>query len=454
MTPTARLVAYQTLMRVHEDAAYTNVALQHALNRSKLEVRDKGLATEIVYGTVRRQITLDAVLQPFVKRKLETLDASVLTLLRMSVYQLGYLTRVPSYAVIDEAVELAKRYARPASGFVNGVLRSFQRSGLTMEERIMALTDKLDSSAQAVRLGIRHGYPTWMVSQLLDAYGMERTERILAVGNEPAPLTVRVNRLKSTLADVRAGFTQIGHDAVEPGLLSPDALYIHAPLEVDRHRMYRDGLLSVQDEGAMLIAPLLQAAPDMRVLDLCAAPGGKTTHIAELQSDAGQIDAFDVYLQKVRVIQEACTRLGLQSITARLGDGRDAGKRADRYDAVLVDAPCSGLGVMRRRPDVRHRRKQTDIATLNRLQTELLASACQATRSGGVIVYATCTLLPEENDHVVDRVIQESGGTVVLEDISDSLPAPVQSAVVDGRLTLTPDLYNTDGFYMARLRRK
>lgn len=451
MISPARRVAFDTLRRVAVEHAYTNVALQNALARTDLSPRDKSLVTEIVYGTVRRQITLDALVQPFVSRNLAKVDPAVLAILRMSVYQLCYLAKVPAYAVISEAVELAKAKAPKAASFVNGVLRSFTRSKATVDQRIDTLIGRQDPHS-AASLSLRYGYPTWLVERLLDVYGEERTTRILDVGNQPGATTVRVNRLRSSLDEAIASLREAGIDDVQPGVLSPDALRIHAAVDLESLPAYQQGHLTIQDEGAMLIAPLLRVQPGMRVLDMCAAPGGKTTHIAELMGDSGLIDAYDVYLQKVRMLQDISRRLQLTSIHPRLGDGREIGvgdEELEPYDAVLVDAPCSGLGVLRRRPDIRHRRKPEDVEALAILQQALLERACELTKSGGVIVYATCTILPEENDAVVRRVLQSQGGRVELDDLSSDLPKGIRQGEVG--VTLTPELYDTDGFYILSL---
>ncbi|GMA61792.1 16S rRNA (cytosine(967)-C(5))-methyltransferase RsmB [Alicyclobacillus fastidiosus] len=452
MKNTARSIAFETLARVYKDGAYTNIALQHALTDRELSPRDKGLCTEIVYGTVRRQITIDALLQLYVKRKLKDLDQDVLTILRMSVYQLAFLERVPAYAAIDEAVELTKRHARAASGFVNGVLRSYVRESAPTEDKIQAFLAKKRAN-EVLSLGVRHGFPNWMVQRLMRAYGRERAEAILAACNEPAPLTVRANLLKTTRESLRTALVEATQAQVRDGELSAQALVIPAAVNVETLEQYRAGQFTIQDEAAMLIAPLLTPLPGSSVLDMCAAPGGKTTHIAELMRDEGTIDAYDVYLQKVKMIQQQATRLGLKSVTARLGDGRDFAQKEAAYDAVLVDAPCSGLGVMRRRPDIRHRRKQSDIEQLTSLQRELLTAAMHAVRPGGIVVYATCTLLPEENERVVEWVQRESSDAFVVEDIHELVPEVFRQDVHHG-LTITPERVLTDGFYMTRLRKK
>lgn len=447
----ARLVSFETLMRVAVEKSYTNVALQNALRKSSLSERDKALVTEIVYGTVRRQITLDALIQPYVNRSLPQVDAYVLTILRMSVYQLSYLTKVPAYAVINEAVDLAKRFAPKASSFVNGVLRSFTRAKSDIEDRVDAAV-QASHGGSAAKLSLRYGYPKWLVERLTVAYGTVRAERVLEMGNRAAPTTVRVNRLKSSVEDVIASLRESGIEAVERGCLSPDALRVHEAIDVESLPAYQRGEITLQDEGAMLIAPLLRAKSGMRVLDMCAAPGGKTTHIAELMADEGIVDAFDVYLQKVRMLQDISRRLDLTCIHPRLGDGRDLDVNGEHYDAVLVDAPCSGLGVMRRRPDIRHRRKPEDIKALSVLQQGLLERACLVTKPGGIIVYATCTLLPQENEAVVDAVLSKFRGMLELDDISDDLPNGIRQTGLG--VTLTPEQHNTDGFYMVRLMKK
>lgn len=461
MKATARSAAFDVLTRIYRDDAYTNLALQHALSTSSLADRDKGLCTEIVYGTVRRQLTIDVLLEPYLKRGLSSLDSGVQTILRMSAYQLAFLERLPAYAIIDEAVELTKRRLRRAAGFVNGVLRSFERAGQanaseatapTLDARIEDAIRRKKATGLAA-IALRTSYPEWMVARLVAAYGEETTVALLDASNRPSPLTVRVNRLRATEVEVREQLLDEGAEVVESGHLSPSALRVRGGIDIESTAAFKDGLVSVQDEGAMLIAPLLQLTPDMRILDMCAAPGGKTTHIAELQGDVGDIDAYDVYLQKVKNIQQAAKRLQLKSIHARLGDARQPFDGDVLYDAVLLDAPCSGLGVMRRRPDIRHRRKPADVDNLATLQRELLFSACSKVRSGGVIVYSTCTLLPEENEQVVESVLAQMDGQFTVDNQISELP----EACIDRHhlgTVLTPDAANTDGFFMTRLRKK
>jgi 16S rRNA (cytosine967-C5)-methyltransferase len=449
---TAREAAYQALLRVEQGEAFTNLALQQALRASGLAERDRALCTEIVYGTIQRRRSLDALLRPQLRRPPEDLDTEVLTILRMTVYQLAYLNRVPAYAALNEAVELCKKVKPHASGFVNGVLRQFSRVAESAAERLERMAREESDAAAA--LGVRHSYPDWLVSRLMKRFGHDRTEALLRACNEKAPMSVRVNRLRTDVESLRAALAKQGIEA-EPSPLYQWGLRLIQGVDAEAWAPYREGKVTVQDEGAMLIAPLLQVRPGNRVLDLCAAPGGKTTHIAEEMRDQGRIDAVDIHPHKLGLLRKAAVRLGLRSIWTVLADGRELVNRPDfraSFDAVLLDAPCSGLGVLRHRPDIRWRRTEGDVRQLADLQRQLLRAAAQLVRPGGTVVYATCTLLPEENEQVVEWALAQPDLGLELDDIRPDLPEPVAECAEDRPfVTLTPELFGTDGFFMARL---
>lgn len=454
MGETPRGIAFAVLQQVLINQAYTNLALQQALRDSRLDGRDRALATEIVYGTVQRQITVDALMSPYIKRPIRDLDGASLTILRMTVYQLAFLDKIPHYAALNEAVELAKRAVPRAAGFVNGVLRAYLRNPQTTEERIASLERKAKRFAD--RASLRYGYPVWIVERFEHVYGRDRTLRILSAGNEPSALSVRVNRLRASRQEVARELAEaIPESDVHESPLSPVGLRLRSGTDVDRLAAFQGGRITVQDEGAMLIAPLLTPSRGERILDMCAAPGTKTTHIAELQGDAGSILACDIHVHKLKLIRQARDRLGLTSIETRLSDARmlsEAVELAGTFDAVLLDAPCSGLGVLRHRPDIRFRRRPRDLAKLADLQRELLVTAVGLVRPGGRIVYSTCTIVPEENETLVANVIEQLGGAIAWDDIRGQLPESLRDLAADGHgLTLTPELYDTDGFYMARL---
>ncbi|MBX6352228.1 MAG: 16S rRNA (cytosine(967)-C(5))-methyltransferase RsmB [Thermoflavifilum sp.] len=448
----ARELAYEALLQVETGDAFTNLALQAVLGTEDLGERDRALCTEIVYGTVQRRRSIDVLLAPHLSRPVDALDPEVLTILRMTVYQLAFLTRVPAYAALNEAVELCKRVKPQAAGFVNGVLRQFSRVAEPVAERLARAAARAATPAAA--LGILYSYPDWMVERWLRQFGRARTEALLRAGNEQATLSLRVNRLRTTTHQVLARLREEGTPAT-PSPLHPWGIRLERGVNVEAWAPYQMGLVSVQDEGAMLVAQMVAPTPGSRVLDMCAAPGGKTTHLAEFMEDQGSIDAIDIHPHKLGLLRQAAIRLGLRSIRTMLADGRDVARKGllpGGYDAVLVDAPCSGLGVLRHRPDIRWRRSEADIASLAELQRDLLRAAATLVRPGGVLVYATCTLLAEENDDVVRWALDSPALGLALGDARPHLPAAVSEMLVDhAMLTLTPDAWGTDGFFMARL---
>jgi 16S rRNA (cytosine967-C5)-methyltransferase len=453
MTAEARRLAFQALQDVALKNRYANLALQSVLANESLDPRDKALCTEIVYGTIQRQRSLDALLQPLMSRSLADLDPAVLTILRMTAYQLAYLDKVPAYAAIHDAVELTKQTARKAAGFVNGVLRSFARDGRPAADRLLELV--CGETNLADRIGVQYSYPTWIVEAWLRAFGEAKTIALAKACNAPAGFSVRVNPLKTSRQEVLAALNSEYGDVATPSELSEVGIRFHRGIDTHSWSALERGEVTIQDEGAMLVAPLLHPQPGQRILDMCAGVGTKTTHIAELQGDAGTIVACDIYPHKLRSLRSALERRGMSSISALLADARSLAERSDflgAFDAVLLDAPCTGLGVLRHRPDIRWKRTPEDVASLASLQRELLGVAVKLVRTGGLIVYCTCTLLNEENQDVVLSVVRESAGAVELEDVSAELPPGVVPAQGAGCL-LTPDVYGTDGFFMARLRK-
>ncbi|SIT00829.1 16S rRNA (cytosine(967)-C(5))-methyltransferase RsmB [Alicyclobacillus vulcanalis] len=449
MIAEGRQRAYRALIRVERDGAYLNVALQEALAGSGLDERDRALATEIAYGALRRQMTIDWLLSPLLRRPMAKLDPEVRVILRMSAYQMTWLSRVPPYAVAHDAVELAKSHRPQAAPFVNAVMRRYAERA---PEWADILRRSLARARDVERWSVEYSVPAWIIERLVHDHGPDRVIAALAAMNEPAPMALRVNRLRGSRDAVAARLASEGV-AATPAALARDGLRIAGQVDVTRLPSYREGWVTLQDEGAMLVAPLLRAEPGMRVADLCAAPGGKTTHVAELMGDRGEIDAYDVTMAKVGAIRRQAERLGLAIVRPKLGDGRQV-KPSAPYDAVLVDAPCTGLGVMRRRPDLRYRRRPDDVRALAELQYELLRHACEIVRPGGCIVYSTCTLLKEENESVVQRVASDPSTGVRVEDVAEDFRAwPELSGDCRPGLLLWPDAYATDGFFMARLRR-
>ena len=450
---TARSVALDTLVKVAEKKAYSNLQLNRALQEAELSRADAGLATELVYGTIQRMNTLDYVLQRFVAKGFGKLTPWVLQLLRMSAYQLIYLTRVPPHAVVHEAVELAKqRGHRGISGMVNGVLRSLQRS-----EDKLALPASLPVDE---RISLAHSHPLWLVRRWISAYGEEKTEAMCRANNEPPHASIRVNSGRKSREEVLALLHEEGYEAV-PSPLAADGIVVTRGGNLADTIGFRNGWWTVQDESSMLVAEAAAPASGMQVLDCCAAPGGKTTHLAERMGDEGVVWANDLHPHKRQLIDAQAERLGLQSIRTMTGDATELGEQLAEasLDLILLDAPCSGLGVIRRKPEIKWSKSEADIRSVTEVQARLLDAAAPLLRPGGRLVYSTCTVDPAENNEQIDRFL-ELHPEFVLD--ADWLPALLgrlrQGGAVgenfDGRLQLLPQHFGTDGFFISVLRKR
>ena len=399
VTAPARTAAYQALRAV----AGNRADLPTALARSRQQLaddRDRGLAAEIVAGTLRWQRSLDHLVVHFARRPAAKLDIDVLLILRLSLYQLLHLDRVPASAVVDDAVDLVRAARKPsATGFVNAVLRSTLREKhrLPFPPRPAAG----DRAAAIDYLGITHSHPEWLVTRWLDRHGFEAAERWVRFNNETPALTLRATRLRTTRDDLGAVLAESG---VEPETTryAPDGLVVTAGNPV---RQAPHGQFVVQDEASQLVPLVVDARPGERVLDLCASPGGKTTAMAVDMNDTGQLVACDVRDRRVSLLRDTVHASGARQIRVVHVSSVGALPFTQRFDRVLVDAPCSGLGTLRRDPDIRWRRAEAELPGLAANQGALLDRAAAVVSAGGRLVYATCSSEPEENEAVVDAFL-------------------------------------------------
>ena len=435
-----RELAMQVLQKVHVEGAYANVALAETLREIKLTERDRRFLTELVYGVTKAGETLDYMIGRYVA-DLRKAQPAIRELLRLGFYQIFLMDRVPPSAACDTAVELAKKHGRRgADSFVNGVLRAALR-----ESERAALPDGRNAHA----LALRTWHPKWLVERWMRAYGYERTEALCRCNNTSAPLSVRVNTLRTNRPALMEQFTAAGAQ-VRASAWVPDGIVLGTHGALDELAPLRMGLAQVQDESSMLVAHVLAPEPGMTVIDACAAPGGKTTHIAQRMENRGRILAFDIYEEKIRRIERNAQRLGISIMEAQMCDARAIGAAyAGQADRVLVDAPCSGLGVLRRKPDARWKKSPEDVKTLPPLQRAILASAAEAVKKGGILVYSTCTMEECENAAIVanflrthtDFVLEETGGFL-----------PVQKTT-EHMVQIMPETDGPDGFFIARMRR-
>ena len=448
MTAPARTAAYHAVRAVSSGRADLPSAL-HASRGHLSDERDRALAAEIVTGTFRWQRSLDHLIEHFARRRVAKLDSEILAILRLSLYQLLHLSRVPASAVVDDAVDLTRAARKPsASGFVNAVLRQTlrQRHKLPLPGRP---ADPADRNAALAYLGITHSHPEWLVARWLDRYGFESAERWVQFNNETPSLTLRVNRLRATREEAIAALEQDDVDT-EPTRFAGDGLVVTRgnPL-----RRPPDGLVFVQDEASQLVPAVVAASAGERILDLCASPGGKTLAMAADMNDVGRIVASDVRPKRLALLQE--TIKTAQSRCVSVVRVPQAGPLPfdATFDAVLVDAPCSGLGTVRRDPDIKWRRQEQDLAGLAHDQLALLMRAADVVRAGGRLVYATCSSEPEENDGVVGNFIasRPSFRIVDLHTHAGAVITPFIDA--QGFFRTTPSAHGLEAFYAALLIR-
>ncbi len=443
-----RQLASEILLKVDIRRAYADLLLDHALANSPLADRDRSLLTELVYGTLRWRGKIDDQLNRQLRRPLRDTDPAVRNLLRLTAYQLLFLNKIPDYAAVNEAVQLAKTHVgSKVAGFVNGVLRNLLR------DRDRATGDLLPGRESIAALAVNHSHPEWLVKRWIDEFGRNDTIALMRVNNEKPPLVVRVNRRKISREGLLDLFQQNGITA-KATAWSPEGVWLNAGRVVSRIPGFNDGLVQVQGEASQLVGFLLSPQRGEHILDVCAAPGGKTTHIAELMGDAGQVLATDKSARGIRRIQKSSARLGLQSIRTECVDmSRElTAPIHERFDRILVDAPCSGLGTLRAHPEIKWQRSESDLARLSRLQSQILNRVADYLKSGGVLLYSTCTLNHVENAAVVEDFLKRHK-EFELQDPAGYLPAQAKPLTQGHYFLALPHRHNTDGFFAARMRK-
>ncbi|RDB33734.1 16S rRNA (cytosine(967)-C(5))-methyltransferase RsmB [Exiguobacterium sp. RIT594] len=437
-----RDAAVTTLLKIGQGGAFSTISVHQMLEKRAISKADVGLYTELVYGTLSRELTLDYILEPFLTKQ-KKLDPFIRPLLRMSVYQLFYLDRIPDHAVINEAVEIAKTRGKPhIAKVVNGVLRNVLRQGKPDFSAIPSVVD---------RISIETSHPAWLVERWIELFGEEETWQMCRLNNEPAPVTVRVNRTRTDRREAIELLEAQGVSA-KPAHVAPDGLEIISG-SVQQTDLLERGYLSLQDESSMLVAAALGAQPTDRVLDSCAAPGGKAMHIAEGLAN-GSLLALDLHPHKVKLLEKQAVRLRLENVQAEALDARQAGTRfeAASFDRVLVDAPCSGLGVIRRKPDIKWTKRPEDLTQLPVIQRQILEAVLPLVKPDGTFVYSTCTMDPLENEQQTDYILSQ--GFVFDETFKTRMPEAVQSLIGErAELKLLPTSLGTDGFYIAAFKK-
>jgi 16S rRNA (cytosine967-C5)-methyltransferase len=446
----AREAAFAVLYRVEAADAFVSALLFRTLARSSLSDADRALTTTVVLGVLRHRARLDHALAGLLARSLDTLPAAIRTVLRMGAFEVLELDRVPAPAAVSEAVALARRHGHAGTaGLVNAVLRRLAAEGPAPPPE--AGSDPIG------HLSVVHSHPRWLVTRWVTRWGMEEAQALLAANARPAPATLRVNTLRTTRDELIDLLRARSLDA-DPGIV-PEAVRVHGSL-IGRLPLYDQGLCAPQDEGAMLVVHALAdaAVSGSTVVDACAAPGGKSLHLAALMANRGRVLAVDVHPGKVQALARRAATFGATCVEVHNLDAQEIGRLwPGAADAVLVDAPCSGLGTVRRRPEIKWRIDEQSLARSAQKQQAILRGASGAVRPGGTLVYSVCSNEPEEGPEVVGGFLS-AHPSFAFAPFADTFPQVVGGHPVDGveagEAHLLPHRHGTDGFYIARLQRR
>lgn len=439
----ARELALQTLTDILIDGAYSNHALSEQIEKNELTVQDKNFMTELVYGTLQHEQLLNFYVTPFFNGKVK---AWVRILIQMTLYQMLFLDSVPEHAAISEAVKIAKKRGGQFNGkLVNAILRELTRTPLPSLDTI---------KDEAERLAVETSHPLWLIKLWSKQFGWEKTIQMARANNERVNVTIRVNGVRGTREELKQKLESEGITC-EYGNLSQDALLILKG-NVIKTKAFEQGWFYVQDESSMLVARALKPKHHSKVLDTCSAPGGKTTHVAELMRQTGTVYAHDVYEHKIKLIEDNVKRLGLTNVVATLQDATTLNERyeSDSFDAVLVDAPCSGLGILRRHPEVKITKQPSDLDEIMMIQKKILNTVAPLVKVGGTLVYSTCTVNRKENDKMVEQFLAQHPEYELDPTLVNRLPEVLHEQTKNGMVQLFPGDYQTDGFFIACLKRQ
>ncbi len=442
----ARQIAFAALKLIDRQKLFTDVAIDQQLRGSELSSVDRRLLTELVYGCVRRQRSLDFIIDRLAKKPAHKQPPDLRLILHLGLYQLRYLAQIPDSAAVNTTVQLAKENGlQGLASFVNGLLRQYLRTGVEFPGESGSDRDQITTPEY---LGISESFPDWIIELWQANYGQAATTELCHWFNQTPSLDLRVNPLKTNLEQVVTAFTEVGITAAPIPHL-PQGLRIQGSTgSIAQLPGFTQGWWTIQDASAQLVTHFLDPQPGQVVIDACAAPGGKTTHMAELMQDQGEIWACD-RPKRLLQLQQNCARLQLQSIQIQSGDSRDFPEFVGIADKVLVDAPCSGLGTLHRHPDIRWRQNLDRISKLNQTQQEILASAATWVRPGGELVYATCTLNPLENQLVIKDFLTNHPNWQIVPVAKNQIVSPFANP--EQWIEILPHQQNMDGFFMVKL---
>ncbi|TJX16169.1 16S rRNA (cytosine(967)-C(5))-methyltransferase RsmB [Tissierella creatinini] len=441
MSINARDLALKILLEIHEKKGYSNLSITKHINE-KISQQDENLIREIVYGILENQLYIDYIISKSSKIKVNKIHPAILEIIRIGIYQIAFMDRIPNSAAVNESVNLAKKYGHKGTvGFVNGILRSISR-----DQGILTI----DVKDEIKYFSIKYSHSEDLVKRFIKDFGSKFTEELLKANNSKPLLNIRVNTLKIDKDALKRKLEEKGF-IISFGQFANDALIVHNPVRITNLDEFKNGEFTIQDESSMLVGQLLEPKEGALVLDLCSAPGGKSTHIGQYMKNKGLIISRDIFAHKIKLIESNAKRLGINIIKTEVFDALDLDKDLlEKVDYLLVDAPCSGLGLIRRKPEIKWNRTSDDIDDLARLQENILEVAKHYVKKGGVLIYSTCTILDQENKALVEKFLANNRNfkPVVLDD--PNLNNKFET-LNEGYIQLYPNKHNTDGFFIAKM---
>lgn len=438
----SRELALKVLLDIEENNNYSNIAINKHFKNINMNNQDRGLATELIYGVVENKYYLDYIIDKLSKIKCKKMNIYVKILLRMGIYQILLLDSISDYAAVNETVSLVKKYDKRSSGFVNAILRNVIRQKDTIGE-VDIKDDKI------MYLSTRYSYKPWMIKNWINNFSEEFTEDLLEANNEKPSVYLRTNTLKITRDELIEKLINKGIVCSKVPMVE-EAIKVENLKNIENNQLFKDGLFTIQDISSMIVGKVMNPKENSLVLDVCSAPGGKTTHLATLMNNTGQVISRDIFDHKLKLIQSTVDRLGLTNVDVQSFDASILDENSvDKFDYVLADVPCSGLGIIRRKPEIKYKEK-AELKGLPDIQKTILNNASKYVKIGGTLVYSTCTIQDNENIDIINDFLANN---------SDFTLVPIDEVKVDldnqenGYLKIYPNIHDIDGFFIAKLKR-
>lgn len=447
-----RKLALEILYKIDKEGAYSNIVLNEMLNKNKnnLNKKDIGLISEIVYGVTTWKLTLDEIIKNHSSVKIKKISPWILNILRMSIYQIVFLDKIPKSAAVNEGVNLAKRYGNKGSiGFTNAVLRKIDKKDY---EDLFEIKDKKEMISKTTSM------PIWIIEEFIkEGLTYEQIKEICRNSNKRPNISIRVNKLKTTKESLIEKLKAKNIDVTEKSELD-DFIILNKAKDIENMEEFKQGLFTVQDEAAGLTALILNPKENEEVLDACSSPGGKTTYMAEIMKNKGKIEALDIHEHRTKLVEDAANRLGINIIKVHLQDATKFNKEyEEKFDKILLDVPCLGIGVLKRKPDIKWQRKVEDIKKITKIQTEILNTCSSYLKKGGELVYSTCSIFKSENQDIINKFVEENENfkiqEIILPKHAEDIKNYFKKFIIDRKFLQVYQNQKTDGFFICKLLR-